>query len=188
MFDRESRELSRAGRPVPLTPKAFRLLGLLLERRPRACPKSELNEALWPDTFVVETNLANLVAELRAALGEKGRRDGSVRTLMGRVRYLPDIAARNFAVRAGSERIAGNTPIQGGSADIIKVAMIHIARELPESHAEARLILQVHDELIFEVPKAGVEPFAGWVRERMEGAIKLKVPVVVDVKSGPNWA
>lgn len=83
VFDRESRELSRAGRPVPLTPKAFHLLGLLLERRPRACPKSELNEALWPDTFVVETNLANLVAELRAALGEKGRRDGSVRTVHG---------------------------------------------------------------------------------------------------------
>jgi DNA-binding winged helix-turn-helix (wHTH) protein len=83
VFDRESRELSRAGRPVPLSPKAFLLLDLLLARRPRACSKSELCEALWPDTFVVETNLANLVAELRAALGEKGRRDGFVRTVHG---------------------------------------------------------------------------------------------------------
>jgi len=83
VFDRESRELSRAGRPVPLSPKAFHLLDLLLTRRPRACSKSELHEALWPDTFVVETNLANLVAELRGALGEKGRRDGFVRTIHG---------------------------------------------------------------------------------------------------------
>jgi DNA-binding winged helix-turn-helix (wHTH) protein len=83
VFDLESRELSRAGRPVPLSPKAFLLLDLLLARRPRACPKAELSEALWPDTFVVETNLANLVAELRAALGEKGRRDGLVRTVHG---------------------------------------------------------------------------------------------------------
>ncbi|HEX7529261.1 MAG TPA: FHA domain-containing protein [Thermoanaerobaculia bacterium] len=83
VFDRESRELSRAGRPVPLSPKAFLLLDLLLARRPRACSKVELSESLWPDTFVVETNLANLVAELRAALGEKGLRDGCVRTVHG---------------------------------------------------------------------------------------------------------
>jgi len=83
VFDRERRELSRAGRPVPLSPKAFLLLDLLLARRPRACSKAELHDVLWPDTFVVETNLANLVAELRAALGEKGNRDGSVRTIHG---------------------------------------------------------------------------------------------------------
>ncbi len=83
VFDRESRELSRGGRPVPLSPKAFLLLDLLLARRPRAFSKAELHEVLWPDTFVVETNLANLAAELRAALGEKGRRDGSVRTVHG---------------------------------------------------------------------------------------------------------
>jgi DNA-binding winged helix-turn-helix (wHTH) protein len=83
VFDRESRELSRAGRPVRLSPKAFLLLDLLLAHRPRAFSKAELHEALWPDTFVVETNLANLVAELRAALGEKGRRDGFVRTVHG---------------------------------------------------------------------------------------------------------
>jgi DNA-binding winged helix-turn-helix (wHTH) protein len=83
VFDRESRELSRAGRPVPISPKAFLLLDLLLARRPRAFSKAELSDALWPDTFVVETNLANLVAEMRAALGEKGRRDGFVRTVHG---------------------------------------------------------------------------------------------------------
>ena len=83
MFDRESRELSRAGRPVPISPKAFLLFDLLLARRPTAFSKAELHEAIWPDTFVVETNLANLVAELRVALGEKGRRDGFVRTVHG---------------------------------------------------------------------------------------------------------
>lgn len=83
VFDRESRELSRAGRAVPISPKAFLLLDLLLARRPRAFSKAELSESLWPDTFVVETNLANLVAELRAALGEKGHRDGLVRTVHG---------------------------------------------------------------------------------------------------------
>jgi DNA-binding winged helix-turn-helix (wHTH) protein len=83
VFDRESRELSRGGVPVPLSPKAFLLLDLLLAHRPRAFSKAELSEVLWPDTFVVETNLANLVAELRAALGEKGRRDGFLRTVHG---------------------------------------------------------------------------------------------------------
>ena len=83
VFDRESRELSRAGRAVPISPKAFLLLDLLLARRPKAFSKAELDEALWPDTFVVETNLANLVAELRAALGEKGNRSGFVRTVHG---------------------------------------------------------------------------------------------------------
>lgn len=83
VFDRESRQLSRGGHPVPLSPKAFQLFDLLLACRPNACSKAELHEAIWPDTFVVETNLANLAAELRAALGEKGRRDGSVRTVHG---------------------------------------------------------------------------------------------------------
>jgi DNA-binding winged helix-turn-helix (wHTH) protein len=83
VFNRESRELSRAGRPVPLSPKAYLLLDLLLARRPKAFSKAELHDALWPDTFVVETNLANLVAELRAALGEKGRRSRFIRTVHG---------------------------------------------------------------------------------------------------------
>ncbi|MCM3875814.1 MAG: FHA domain-containing protein [Thermoanaerobaculia bacterium] len=82
-FDSDTRELTRGGRAVHVSPKAFRLLELLLKSRPRALSKSDLKDAIWPDTFVVETNLANLVAELRRALGESGSRDGFVRTVHG---------------------------------------------------------------------------------------------------------
>jgi DNA-binding winged helix-turn-helix (wHTH) protein len=83
VFDGESRELRRQGSPVHLSPKAFRLLELLLEKRPKALSKDELKDALWPDTFVVETNLANLAAEVREAIGEKGAREGHLRTVHG---------------------------------------------------------------------------------------------------------
>lgn len=83
LFDPESRQLFRGGTPVPLSPKAFTLLSILLQDRPRAMAKSELQEKLWPDTFVVEANLANLVAELREGMGEKGHRDGFLRTVHG---------------------------------------------------------------------------------------------------------
>lgn len=83
LFDPESRQLFRGGAPVPLSPKAFHLLEILVRNRPRAMAKAELQETLWPDTFVVEANLANLVAELREAMGEKGHRDGFLRTVHG---------------------------------------------------------------------------------------------------------
>ncbi len=83
LFDQESRQLFRGGAPVPLSPKAYALLDILVRSRPRAMAKSELQETLWPDTFVVEANLANLVAELREAVGEKGHRDGFLRTVHG---------------------------------------------------------------------------------------------------------
>jgi DNA-binding winged helix-turn-helix (wHTH) protein len=83
VFDPESRRLFRGGSPVPLSPKAFALLEILVRNRPRAMAKSELQETLWPDTFVVEANLANLVAELREGMGEKGQRDGRLRTVHG---------------------------------------------------------------------------------------------------------
>ncbi|MFH2201568.1 MAG: DNA polymerase I [Elusimicrobiota bacterium] len=119
---------------------------------------------------------------------DAARRDGCVKTLLGRIRYLPDINAKNFRERAFNERVAGNTPIQGTSADIIKAAMINIHTKMAESGKwKARLVLQVHDELIFELPQSEVVKFGAWVRREMETAIKLDVPVVVDVKSGPNW-
>jgi len=83
LFDPESRRLCRGGTPVPLSPKAWALLDILVRSRPRAMSKAELQETLWPDTFVVEANLANLVAELREAMGEKGHRDGFLRTVHG---------------------------------------------------------------------------------------------------------
>jgi len=119
---------------------------------------------------------------------ESARKDGSVRTLLGRVRELPDIRSRNFQSRSFSERIAMNTPIQGTSADIIKAAMIAIHKEMTAKRSwQARLILQVHDELVFELPEAELSRFGLWVRREMEEAVPLDVPLIVDLKAGPNW-
>jgi DNA polymerase-1 len=118
---------------------------------------------------------------------EKAKADGSVRTLLGRVRWLPELSAKNASVRQFTERAARNTPIQGGSADIIKLAMLEVAKELAKGKRGATMLLQVHDELVFEVDGGHVAPFASWVRGVMEGAVKLRIPLVVDVKAGPNW-
>lgn len=123
------------------------------------------------------------VTRWMAATLEAAKRDRAVRTLLGRVRPLPDIAAKNFQVRAFNERVAINTPIQGTSADIIKAAMLAIYAERPE----AGLVLQVHDELVFELPKKEAKAFGVWVRAAMENAVHLSVPVVVDVKIGEDW-
>jgi DNA polymerase-1 len=117
----------------------------------------------------------------------QAKKDMSVRTLLGRVRWLPELTAKNAAVRQFTERAARNTPIQGGSADIIKLAMINIAKEMSKGKKDALMLLQVHDELVFEVAKAEAPAFGRWVKEVMEGAIKLRVPVVAEVKIGPNW-
>jgi len=118
---------------------------------------------------------------------EAARRDGYVKTLLGRIRYLPEIASKNMRERTASERIAVNTPIQGGSADIIKAAMLNIHGKLSKDWPRARMLLQVHDELIFEVPEAEVKAFGEWVRREMETAFRLRVPVRVSVSAGPNW-
>ena len=90
-------------------------------------------------------------------------------------------------VREAAERMAINMPVQGTSSDIIKVAMINLYREMRERGLKSRMLLQVHDELIFEVPENELEEMTQLVRERMSGAIRLEVPVKVDIKSGPNW-
>jgi DNA polymerase-1 len=117
----------------------------------------------------------------------QAKKDLSVRTLLGRVRWLPDLTAKNASVRQFTERAARNTPIQGGSADIIKLAMLEVAKDLAKGKRGAVMLLQVHDELVFEVDKAEAPAFAKWVRGVMEGAVKLRVPLVVDAKAGPNW-
>jgi DNA polymerase-1 len=118
---------------------------------------------------------------------EQTRREGSVRTLFGRVRPIPDIESRNPNQRGFAERTAVNTPLQGTAADLIKLAMIAIDRELTERRLKTRMVLQVHDELLFEVPfeeKADVEVL---VRRGMEGVVRLNVPLVADVAFGDNW-
>jgi DNA polymerase-1 len=116
------------------------------------------------------------------------RRDGFVRTLLGRRRFLPDLGSRNPAVRSGAERIAVNTPIQGSAADLIKVAMVRIQQALEKEHYVSRMILQVHDELVFEVPEDEVEGLTELVRAEMEGVATLSVPLKVDLRTGGNWA
>jgi DNA polymerase I len=123
-----------------------------------------------------------------ADIHERARHDKRVETLFGRRRFLPDIDARNHNARANAERMAQNTPIQGTAADIIKRAMIAIHRELGRRKMAARMLLQVHDELIFEVPPAEVDLLGELVRDKMEGAAELAVALTVDIATGRSWA
>lgn len=117
---------------------------------------------------------------------EQARQDGYVTTLTGRRRFLPDLAGKNRAQREFAERTAINTPIQGTAADIIKLAMLRLHHELLEKKFAARMILQVHDELVFEVPTAELEEVAALVRSIMEAAMPLRVPLVVNLHQGSN--
>ncbi|MBL0058443.1 MAG: DNA polymerase I [Elusimicrobia bacterium] len=119
---------------------------------------------------------------------EESRRDGYVTTLLNRRRYLPEIKASNASVRGFAERTAMNTPIQGTSADIIKIAMRNLAALFSKKGWKTRMLLQVHDDLLFEVPRAELARVAGPIQETMESALALDVPVRVDLKTGPNWA
>jgi DNA polymerase-1 len=118
---------------------------------------------------------------------EEARRDLKVRTLHGRIRPIPDINSKNFAQRGFAERTAVNTPLQGTAADLIKVAMIRIDKILRERGLKSRMTLQVHDELVFEVPEKEVEVMQQLVREQMEKVHELAVPLLVEMEAGPNW-
>jgi len=118
---------------------------------------------------------------------EQARRDQKVSTLFGRVRPIPDIHSKNFNLRGFAERTAVNTPLQGTAADLIKIAMIRIDAELQARKLASRMLLQVHDELVFEVPEGEVDAMKRLVTERMENVHELKVPLKVDLGVGPNW-
>ena len=113
--------------------------------------------------------------------------EGKVETLYGRIRWLPDIKSKNFNLRENARRMAINARIQGTAADLLKKAMITIDRRLRAEHPEAKLLLTVHDELVFEVPEAQAETVGALVRQEMEGVAELKVPLVVDVGWGRSW-
>ncbi|NCF95827.1 MAG: DNA polymerase I [Bacteroidetes bacterium] len=115
------------------------------------------------------------------------RDKGFVETLMGRRRYLRDINSRNGAMRGHAERNAINAPIQGSAADIVKLAMLKVAKALDEGKFEAKLILQVHDELVFDAPRQELEKLQSMVKTSMESAYQLKVPLIVDAGLGDNW-
>ena len=112
---------------------------------------------------------------------------GYVKTLMGRRRPVPEINSTTVFRREGAERVAINTPIQGTSADMIKIAMIHINNEMRKEKMKSRMIMQVHDELVFEAEKSEADELEAMVREKMEKALELRVPVVVDIGRGNNW-
>ena len=117
----------------------------------------------------------------------KARDQGYVETLMGRRRYIPDLDSGNRQVREAAERMAINMPVQGTAADIIKVAMVNLQAEIDRRGLKSRLILQVHDDLLLESPREEADQAASLLRDVMAGAMKLSVPLRVDVKAGPNW-
>jgi DNA polymerase-1 len=116
------------------------------------------------------------------------RRSGEVETLLGRVRHLPDIGSGKFQIRSGAERIAKNTRLQGSAADLVKKAMIDASGMLCEKGFSARLILQIHDELVFSVPESEVAQVIPLLKQVMENCVSLNVPLVCDVSAGPDLA
>ena len=128
------------------------------------------------------------VREYMKAIVEKAKHDGYVQTLYARRRYLPELKSSNFNTRSFGERVALNMPIQGTAADIIKLAMVNVYNRFKAEGLEAKLILQVHDELICECPEGETQRVSDILREEMSGAARLSVPLTVDVKTGHSWA
>ncbi len=117
----------------------------------------------------------------------QARRDGFVQTLLGRRRYIPEVNSREPMLRQVGERMAINAPVQGTAADLIKRAMVELAHELERQRLASRMVLQVHDELVFEAKRSELEVLVPLIRRVMEGAIALRVPLTVTMKAGPNW-
>lgn len=127
------------------------------------------------------------VKQYMSDIVKDAKAQGYVETLLHRRRYIPDITSRNVNLRSFAERTAMNTPIQGSAADIIKLAMVKFSEKIKETKYHAKLLLQVHDELIFEIPKSEVEDFSKFVEEIMEQALVLDVPLKVDSNYGATW-
>ena len=127
------------------------------------------------------------VKEYMENIIKKGKKDGFVETVFGRRRYLPELKSRNFNVKAFGERLALNTPVRGTAADIIKKAMIEVVKEVEEKNYKSKLILQVHDELIIESPVDEKEEMKKILKGKMENAVKLIVPLTVDLNTGESW-
>jgi DNA polymerase-1 len=118
---------------------------------------------------------------------EEARREQKVQTLFGRVRPIPDINSKNANMRGFAERTAANTPLQGTAADLIKIAMIRIDAAIRDRKLQSRMLLQVHDELVFEVAEKELDSVRTLVREHMENVHPLHVPLLVEIGVGPNW-
>ena len=127
------------------------------------------------------------VANYMERVVEEAKKNGYVETLFGRRRYLPELASSNFNMRAFGERVARNMPIQGTAADIIKIAMVHVRNRLKAEKLDAKLILQVHDELIVECPEAESDTVKKILEEEMANAVQLSVPMLAEAGSGKSW-
>lgn len=118
---------------------------------------------------------------------EFAKENGYVETILKRRRYLRDINSANMTVRGFAERNAINAPIQGSAADLIKLAMIAIQKEIEQRSLTGKMIMQVHDELVFDVPKDEIEVFKKIILDKMSNAIKTSVPLIVEIGEGKNW-
>ena len=118
---------------------------------------------------------------------EKAKEQGYLRTMLGRIRYFPELKSGQYAVRAFGARAAMNMPLQGSASDIIKLAMLQVNDALHNEKLASRLILQVHDELILDVPEKEEETVKKLVKKIMENVVELRVPLIVNVESGKNW-
>jgi DNA polymerase-1 len=127
------------------------------------------------------------VKEYIEATKEQAHKLGYVQTVLGRRRFIPEINSPNRQIREAAERMAINAPVQGTSADIIKVAMINLHREMDRRKLNTKMLLQIHDELIFEVPEDEVEEMKSLAAKLMPQAMKLCVPLKIDIKLGKNW-
>jgi len=145
-------------------------------------PREEAHQFI-ADYFAAYEGIRRYIVEMKIL----ARDQGYVSTLLGRRRYIPELQARNPSLRQAGERMAINMPIQGTAADAIKIAMVRIDAALRQRGMHARMLLQVHDELVFETDEAELSALAGLVRELMEGALPLDVPLTVDLKVGDDW-
>ncbi len=127
------------------------------------------------------------IKEFMDNITEKAKEQGYVETLFHRRRYIPELKSNNYMVRQFGARAAMNTPIQGTAADIMKIAMINVYRELKQRNLKSKIVLQVHDEMMLESPKDEIEEVKKIIKEKMEGAIKLKVPLIADISEAENW-
>jgi DNA polymerase-1 len=149
----------------------------------------ELNITPEEGTVIIDSYFATYpgVKQWIEKVVEDAREKGYIETLMGRKRRIPELASDNFNTREFGKRIAINTPVQGSAADIIKRAMIRIDERLREESVDAVMVLQIHDELLFEVKKDALDNAKKIIIEEMEGVLDLSVPLVVDVGVGKNW-
>ena len=118
---------------------------------------------------------------------KKKKKDGYVETIFHRRRYIPELASKNYMVRQFGSRAAMNTPIQGTAADIMKIAMIKVYRELEKRGLKSKIVLQVHDEMMIEAPKNEIEEVKEILKECMESATTLNVPLIAEISVADNW-